>query len=92
MIWGYIVVIKYYKKISRIKSVIYRFLYIKSGEVVSTLGENRAGKSTLMKILSGVNTKDSGEMKFFGKEQKRFDTKKSIGIGQGDYPVGTNYV
>lgn len=33
-------------------------------EVVALVGENRAGKSTLMKILSGVYTCDSGEIIF----------------------------
>ncbi|MBX3061902.1 MAG: sugar ABC transporter ATP-binding protein [Anaerolineae bacterium] len=38
------------------------------GEVHALLGENGAGKSTLTKILSGVYTRDSGEIIFKGKQ------------------------
>ena len=37
-------------------------LSIGAGEVVGLVGDNAAGKSTLMKILSGVHTPDSGEI------------------------------
>jgi ribose transport system ATP-binding protein len=37
-------------------------LNIKSGEVLALVGENGAGKSTMMKILTGIYTKDSGEI------------------------------
>ena len=35
---------------------------LRSGEVMALLGEKGAGKSTLMKILSGVYTRDSGSL------------------------------
>ena len=35
---------------------------LKAGEVHALMGENGAGKSTMMKILSGVYTKDAGEV------------------------------
>ena len=35
---------------------------------MALLGEYGAGKSTLMKILSGVYTRDSGSVKIFGEE------------------------
>ena len=38
------------------------------GEVLALLGENVAGKSTLVKILSGVYQRDAGSMKIFGEE------------------------
>ncbi|MDR1138036.1 MAG: sugar ABC transporter ATP-binding protein [Synergistaceae bacterium] len=37
-----------------------------AGEVVALLGEIGAGKSTLVKIMSGVYTRDAGTMKIFG--------------------------
>ncbi|HAH61477.1 MAG TPA: D-xylose ABC transporter ATP-binding protein [Treponema sp.] len=39
-----------------------------SGEIHALMGENGAGKSTMMKILTGVYTKDSGSIIIDGKE------------------------
>jgi ribose transport system ATP-binding protein len=39
-----------------------------SGEVLALVGENGAGKSSLMKILSGIYTKDSGTIRLEGAE------------------------
>ena len=54
---------------------------LKSGEVMALLGENGAGKSTMMKILSGVYTRDSGSLRIFGQEQGDLDTKKARALG-----------
>src|SRR5882757_9324569 len=37
-------------------------LAVRSGEVLSLVGENGAGKSTLMKVLSGAHLPDEGAM------------------------------
>lgn len=37
-------------------------LYVKRGEVHALMGENGAGKSTIMKILAGIYTLDGGEI------------------------------
>jgi ribose transport system ATP-binding protein len=42
-------------------------LEIKRGEVHALMGENGAGKSTIIKIITGVYTKDEGELFFDGK-------------------------
>ena len=47
-----------------------------AGEVLALLGENGAGKSRLMKILSGVYQRDDGEIILFeaaARELKRLD-------------------
>ncbi|MBI9108950.1 MAG: sugar ABC transporter ATP-binding protein [Spirochaetales bacterium] len=41
---------------------------VTSGEVHGLVGENGAGKSTIIKILMGVHQKDSGSIKLEGKE------------------------
>ncbi|MFO7631912.1 MAG: sugar ABC transporter ATP-binding protein [Caldilinea sp.] len=41
-------------------------LHANAGEVLGLIGQNAAGKSTLMKILSGVYTIDSGEIYYGG--------------------------
>lgn len=37
-------------------------LYLKRGEVHALMGENGAGKSTIMKVLAGIYTLDEGEL------------------------------
>jgi len=39
---------------------------LKRGEVLALVGENGAGKSTIMKILTGIYHADSGEIFYFG--------------------------
>lgn len=41
---------------------------LRKGEVHALMGENGAGKSTMMKILTGIYTKDSGTVAFEGQE------------------------
>ena len=42
--------------------------FLKDGEIHALMGENGAGKSTMMKILTGVYTKNSGTILVNGKE------------------------
>ncbi len=41
---------------------------LRSGEVHALVGENGAGKSTMMKVLAGIYPKDSGRILYKGKE------------------------
>ena len=41
---------------------------LKSGEVLALVGENGAGKSTMVKILTGIHTADKGDIYYFGKK------------------------
>ena len=41
---------------------------LRAGEVHALIGENGAGKSTIMKILTGVYRKDGGTIRYKGKE------------------------
>jgi len=55
---------------------------IKTGEILGVIGENGAGKTTMMKILSGIYLQDSGDIFFEGNKvdiKKPADAKK-IGI------------
>ena len=42
-------------------------LDLRPGEILGLVGDNAAGKSTLMKVLSGALTPDTGEIRFEGK-------------------------
>ena len=55
---------------------------LNDGEIHALVGENGAGKSTLMNILSGVLSKDKGEILIDGKEVDISDTNvaKKYGI------------
>ena len=43
-------------------------LNLKRGEVLALIGENGAGKSTMMKILTGIHKADEGEILYMGKK------------------------
>lgn len=50
-------------------------LNLKKGEVLALVGENGAGKSTMMKILTGIHTADEGDV-FYQGEKVRFRTPR----------------
>lgn len=48
---------------------------VRYGEILGIIGENGAGKSTMMKILTGIYLKSSGDIIF---EEQKSDLKKPI--------------
>lgn len=54
---------------------------LKKGEIMGLVGENGAGKSTIIKILAGVYKKDKGEIYFKGEEFNPADPADSLGKG-----------
>ena len=58
---------KYYGNILALRDV---STYVNEGEVTCVLGDNGAGKSTFIKILSGVHQHDEGELLVEGEETK----------------------
>ena len=59
---------------------------LNDGEIHALVGENGAGKSTLMNILSGVLSKDRGEILIDGKEVDISDTNVAKKIWYKFYP------
>lgn len=57
-------------------------LKVAPGEIHALVGENGAGKSTMMKILSGVYEKDAGEIQIEGQEISKLSPQlaKFLGI------------
>ena len=45
-------------------------LSIKKGEIISIIGHSGCGKSTIIKIISGVYQRDGGTIEFDGKKHK----------------------
>jgi rhamnose transport system ATP-binding protein len=56
-------------------------LKIRAGEIHALLGENGAGKSTMLKILAGVHVNDGGTIKIGGKDFITGSPKASIEQG-----------
>lgn len=54
---------------------------LKVGEVHALVGENGAGKSTIMKILTGVHTMDEGTIMYKGQEIQISNTKVAQELG-----------
>lgn len=54
---------------------------IAKGEVHAICGENGAGKSTFIKILTGANEPSSGSIEFEGIPYKRLTPRKSMELG-----------
>jgi ABC-type sugar transport system ATPase subunit len=56
---------------------------MRRGEIVALLGDNGAGKSTVVKVLAGVHEADSGEIVFDGEkvELKTPAQSQALGIG-----------
>ncbi|MGP6206606.1 ABC transporter ATP-binding protein [Cuniculiplasma sp. SKW3] len=67
------------KSYGNIKAVDNFSLDIKEGERVALLGENGAGKSTSLKIISGLMKPDTGKVRIFGYIPSSYEAKKLIG-------------
>lgn len=56
---------------------------VRSGEIMALLGENGAGKSTIIKVLTGVYKRDSGSVTLDGKAINPKSTAEAQAIGIG---------
>jgi ABC-type sugar transport system ATPase subunit len=66
---GYILELKnIHKSFGGLKALIDVDLNLKHGEIIGLVGDNAAGKSTLMKIISGAYRADEGKILFDGEE------------------------
>ena len=53
-------------------------IHVKKGDIYGLIGKNGAGKTSLMKLLLGLTTPDSGEIRLFG-SQKCNEARRRIG-------------
>ncbi len=58
-------------------------LNVRAGRVMALVGENGAGKSTMMKVLTGIYQYDAGTLRWLGKETRFSGPKASQEAGIG---------
>lgn len=61
---------------------------VKEGEIVSLIGANGAGKSTVLKAISGLHRPKSGEIFFNDRPIQKDSTRKIVQLGISQVPEG----
>ncbi len=75
----------YYGPIMAIRGV---SLEVPEGSIVTVLGANGAGKTTILKAISGVMDLQKGSITFEGKEIRNMDPDRVMRLGIGHVPEG----
>jgi len=63
-------------------------MHIKEGEIVSVIGANGAGKTTIMKTIMGLVHPSTGEINFLGETISKMHTHEIVGKGIIYVPEG----
>ena len=61
---------------------------VNEGEVVSLIGANGAGKTTILRTLSGLVRPSAGKIQFLGKEIQKLPAQKIVATGLSQVPEG----
>ena len=61
---------------------------VNEGEVVSLIGANGAGKTTILRTLSGLVRPSSGKIEFLGQEIQKTPAQKIVAAGLSQVPEG----
>ena len=69
------------KRFGAVRAIRHADLTVRTGEVHALIGENGAGKSTMIKIVSGVESADSGRIEFEGAEVSISSTTEAMALG-----------
>ena len=69
------------KRFGAVRAVQHADLTVYAGRVHALVGENGAGKSTMIKIVSGVETADAGTIEFGGAEVRIGTTTDALALG-----------
>ncbi len=75
----------YYGPIHAIKDISFE---VKTGETVALIGANGAGKSTVLKTMSGLLRSKTGSIVFDGKDIKKAEAHKIVRSGLAQVPEG----
>ena len=63
---------------------------VKDGEIVTIIGNNGAGKTTILRTISGLKRSETGEILFQGRAIHRIPAQDIVKIGIGHVPQGRN--
>jgi branched-chain amino acid transport system ATP-binding protein len=61
---------------------------VKEREIISIVGSNAAGKTTIIKTISGMNPAKSGKIEFLGKDITNFPPSQIVEMGIVQIPEG----
>ena len=61
---------------------------VNEGEVVSLIGANGAGKTTILRTISGLVRPSAGKIEFLGKEIQKVPAQKIVAAGLSQVPEG----
>lgn len=75
----------HYGKIEAIKGV---SVVVNQGEIVSLIGANGAGKTTILKTISGLRPVSNGQIVFDGQEINKIAAHDRVGLGISQVPEG----
>ncbi len=75
----------YYGPVMAIRGV---SLNVEAGQIVTLLGANGAGKTTVLKTISGAMAPQKGKVTFDGKDIQSMDPDKVARLGIGHVPEG----
>jgi branched-chain amino acid transport system ATP-binding protein len=62
--------------------------HVKEGEIVTLIGANGAGKTTILKTISRILTPESGIIKFRNEDMAKFPPHQIIDMGMAHVPEG----
>jgi branched-chain amino acid transport system ATP-binding protein len=75
----------FYGKIEAIKGV---SITVNQGEIVTLIGANGAGKTTMLKTISGIRPVTSGQILFDGQEINKVPAHERVELGISQAPEG----
>ena len=75
----------HYGKIEAIKGI---SVTVNQGEIVTLIGANGAGKTTMLKTISGLITPSSGQILFDGEDIQNIPAYKRVDLGISQAPEG----
>ena len=61
---------------------------VNEGEVVSLIGANGAGKTTILRTISGLVRPSAGKIEFLGNEIQKVPAQKIVAAGLSQVPEG----
>jgi branched-chain amino acid transport system ATP-binding protein len=75
----------HYGKIEAIKGI---SIVVNQGEIVTLIGANGAGKTTMLKTISGLRPVTSGQILFDGEDISKVPAHKRVDLGLSQAPEG----